>query len=219
MQFRPDYKFIFVHIPKTAGSSITDILDNLPPQPISLDLQLTTHLFRRTLGRRYRPVSKHAKASEIKNWVGSYAWNRCFTFAFIRNPWDLMVSTYFWWLEKAPKFEAFRTQSELIQSMAGFKEFLFSEYGQKRVNQVETDLLDYLTDSHGKIIVDFVARFETLHEDWRTICKTIQIENVELPHLNKGSRQDYRIYYDSHSREMIANRFREYINTFNYSFE
>jgi hypothetical protein len=219
MQLRLDYRFIFVHIPKTAGTSIEGILTALPPRPIPLDLRVAHRLYRATTGRRYRPVPKHAKAMEIRRWVGHYAWHRSFSFAVIRNPWDLMVSSYFWWLQKSQKWDAFRGHTEKIKAMKDFREFMQSEYGQRRLNLVETDLMDYLTDQKGKCIVDFIARFERLEEDWATICGKIALKNPGLQQLNKSERQDYHLYYDQASRDVVAKRFERYIDQFGYTFD
>ncbi len=60
-------KFIFIHIPKTAGTSIAE-----------------------TLGI---PQKDHRKASEIKQ--NTKDWDSYFKFVFVRNPWDWVVSDFF----------------------------------------------------------------------------------------------------------------------------
>jgi hypothetical protein len=75
--YSPFLKYVFIHIPKCAGSSIHRALGVLHAQ--------------RSLPVGKPKYHKHAKAATVREVLGP-AWNECFKFAFIRNPWDLMVS-------------------------------------------------------------------------------------------------------------------------------
>jgi len=176
-----DFKCIFIHIPKTAGNSITQTLNSLPRQKINIK-------------HPYVDLPKHAKASEIKQAVGNEIWEEYFTFAFVRNPWDLMVSSYFWWLQKAPKWKKFHADIKEIEQLGSFTHFMYSQYGRGMINRLEGNLFDWLSED-GEIIVDFVGRFENLHNDWNEICDRIGVEPYELPHTNQTERSSYREYY------------------------
>ena len=64
-----NYKIIFVHVIKTAGSSIQNVLN-------------------------LQQVSGHASAKRIRHIVGDIIWNEYFKFTFVRNPYDKIVSQY-----------------------------------------------------------------------------------------------------------------------------
>lgn len=69
---------IFIHIPKTAGTSVA--------------LTLFGH------GSRHVPWFRYQQANPVK-------YRRYFKFAFVRNPWDRLVSSYFY-LQKGGMSEA-----------------------------------------------------------------------------------------------------------------
>ncbi|MFO8053169.1 MAG: sulfotransferase family 2 domain-containing protein [Candidatus Omnitrophota bacterium] len=69
------YKFIFLHIPKTAGSSVAATL-------------------KRNLNKNDLLLCPHTKAVRLKL-TAKDKWKDYFKFTFVRNPWDRMVSAYF----------------------------------------------------------------------------------------------------------------------------
>ncbi len=65
------------------------------------------------------------------------------------------------------------------------------------------DLTEWISDG-DEIIVDFVGRYENLNEDWSKICQTLQVPALPLGRENQVVRQDYRVFYDDESRELVA---------------
>ena len=149
--------------------------------------------------------------------MGQVAWSRSFSFAFVRNPWDLMVSSYRWWLEKADRWDELRPAADEIRGMGSFPTFIHSPYGRQMINEQSGTLRDWICDGDGQIIVDRVGRFERLRDDWAEISETIGV-NVPLPHLNQGTRGPYQDYYDDASRGLIEERFDWAIEHFKYRF-
>ena len=199
------YGCIFVHIPKTGGNSIMASLNSLP---------------QRRAAAEFPPVKypKHAKAAEVKGVVGDPLWEEYFSFAFVRNPWDLMVSSYGWWLQKAQKWEKFHLNVREIERMGSFSAFMHSRYGRRMINRSEGDIFDWISED-GRIIVDFVGRFESLQEDWDRICDRIGAPRRQLPHMNRTERKaSYREYYSEETRRIVAERFHRTIEMFGYEF-
>ena len=160
---------------------------------------------------------KHAKAPKVREVLGP-AWNECFKFAFIRNPWDLMVSSYHWWLTYAEIFPALHKDIARIREMGSFSVFIRSEFGRSMLNEHHGgDLTEWISDG-DEIIVDFVGRYENLNEDWTKVCRALQVSALPLGRENQVVRQDYRIFYDDESRELVANRFARTIELFDYRF-
>lgn len=195
-----EIKLVFVHIPKTAGNSITSALKQLNPEP-----------------RQKSPkIAKHAKAFEVKYLLGKDKWEDYFTFSFVRNPWDLMVSSYNWWQQKAKTLSGHKDQAKKINKMS-FADFMNSRYGKYMINERYGNFFDWLTENN-KIIVDYIGKVETINEDWEKICQLNNLEHIEMPHINKSERKNYRSYYDDNTKEIVAKRFQKSINKFNYSF-
>jgi hypothetical protein len=89
-------KFIFIHIFKTAGTTITWALD---PFLRWNDIALGGTLFGEKMNIAYKErfgLLKHSSALQIKGIVGEAVWSSYFTFAFVRYPYTLMVSSYTW---------------------------------------------------------------------------------------------------------------------------
>ena len=164
--------------------------------------------------RRYH---KHAKAVEVRSILGS-AWNNCFKFAFVRNPWDLMVSSYFWWLTHAPTFSRLVADAAQVRKLGSFSAFVQSQYGSGMVNECYgRDLLEWISDGN-KIIVDFIGKYESLEADWRNVCQKLGVASIALPRANRIPRDHYRSFYDETSKRLVADRFAPTIDRFAYEF-
>lgn len=183
-------KIIFIHINKTAGTSI---LDNLKINK-----------------------KQHYDAKEIIEKIGYHKWIECYKFSFVRNPWDKVVSHYFYRVKT--------NQCNMQSKKISFKDWVNITYGSekdlfyydnKKMFQSQSD---WLKDSKGEISIDFIGKFENLNKDFKKIQDYIGIQG-SLPHKNIGIKKDYRKMYDSKSFEIINNWFAEDIDKFNYSFE
>ncbi|MBT3346732.1 MAG: sulfotransferase family 2 domain-containing protein [Gemmatimonadetes bacterium] len=197
-----DYRCVYIHVPKTGGNSVTVALNQLPREETHpLYPQLTT---------------KHAKAWQVREAMGEEKWDQYFSFAFVRNPWDLMVSSYNWWLQKAIKWRKFDADVAAIGEMGDFNAFMLSHYGRTMINRREGSLYDWISQD-GEVIVDYVGRLETMADDWKEICQRVGAD-MELTHLNRTERQDYRTYYTDETRQLVAERFHRIIKLYDYEF-
>jgi len=196
-------KYVFIHIPKCAGTSIHRALSNLHD---SRSVPIGTRMYH-----------KHSKASDVRRILGP-AWDQAFKFSFVRNPWDLMVSSYHWWLTRACNFPSLGPHASKIRQMGSFSSFIRSDYGLRMINEQDgRDLLDWLCED-GKLIVDFVGKYETLEEDWRQICTELGVVPITLTTENRVRREPYRVFYDETSRRLVADRFARTIERFGYEF-
>lgn len=203
-------KFLFVHIDKSAGSSIQRGLES--------------HAFVRTdnrLRRRlawlgplnrlglYRAMEfpEHVTALEVKTCLPPALYARLFKFAFVRNPWDRLVSRYAQLLraEKSPRYQA--------KAEKGFEEFLKWEIERNKSHQHP-----YVYDASGKLIVDFIGYFERLDEDFKKVCDRLQVA-AALPKANTSKHNDYQSYYTPATRQMVADHCRRDIELFGYDFD
>ena len=197
-----DHKCVFIHIPKTAGNSITRALSSLPETGTALSPR----------------ISKHAKAWEVKALLGKEIWNDYFTFSFVRNPWDLMVSSYHWWQQKAAKYPYHKRKARKVRAMDNFDRFIRSRFGSYMINERYGCEFDWIAEN-GSVIVDYVGKVETIERDWQRICERLGIESIPLPFINRSKRKDYREYYTPETQRMIEQRFRKTIDQFGYTFD
>ena len=193
------HRFIFIHIYKVAGTSVTRAL-----RPYCRE-RLPTRLFQTGRAQSIPTLPDHITAQELRTEVRDL-FDRCFKFAFVRNPWDWQVSLYHYMKQNRK-----HPQHALIRNMT------FDEYITWRVTKDKHLQKEFVTDGEGTIIVDFVGRFERLEEDFDQICQRIGIR-PSLPHRNRSRHDDYRSCYTDTTRELIAEHFRPDIELFDYSF-
>lgn len=207
MLINDKHNYIFVHVYKVAGQSVK--------------LALRRHDFRYLPGIRtplakvvelpqaytFRSLEAHSTASQIRGHIGQDAWDAMYSFSFVRNPWDWQVSLYHF-----IQTNKFNYQRRMVSEMS------FDEYIRWRVEEDRHLQKDFLFDRDGRQLVDFVGKLEHLREDFSTVCEQIGLD-LELPHENASEHATWRSYYTDETAALVAEAFRDDIETFGYSFE
>ena len=203
--------FIFVHIEKAAGSSIQQALrPHAGAEPkSSLRRRLAWLGPLNRIGGLHRAVQfgEHATADEVKRCLPPEVYDSLFKFAFVRNPWDRLVSRYAHLLRSTD-----RRRHGFISKLEKFEDFLKWEI------QRGSGQYPYVTDAQGNQIVDFIGHYERLTEDFAKVCARLKIQ-AALPHANISEHRDYRSYYTPETREFVAKEFRRDIEMFGYDFD
>lgn len=211
------YKFLFVHIAKTAGTSVRSTLERYRRRdPLFLPQFICSRLSHLTGHRIGAKIPRHAKIITAYEMLPREYFESLFKFAFVRNPWDLQVSSY---------HHIRRERPHLLGGHDDFESFLDYKLDPERPYQYHIDTSierqsDYLVDLHGRMLIDFLGRFENLEADFRTICTRIGIEPPHLTHKRQArERKDFRHYYNDRTAELIARRFARDIELFGYTFD
>ena len=189
------HKFIFIHIPKNAGHSI-DIMF-------------------REMGM-VDEERWHDRSIDIIERFGKKMWDNYLSFSTVRNPWDRFLSEYIW--QKSYSKE--QIQIEWGNKDISFVDFCksdFAWYPEIEKSHLTTQL-NFLTDVNGIMCVDEIVRFENLQKDFDRVCDKIGIPHQKIPHKNKTEHKPYWEYYNDETREIVAKKFEEDINTFGYEF-
>lgn len=155
-----------------------------------------------------------------------------FVFAFVRNPEDRLVSCYRDKIRgEVADFTGFDPERGAAHCLAGFESFhrnmSFEAFVRAvaQIPDVEADAhfrsqSDFLTNARGEIAVDYVGRYETLAQDFRTVCERVGLPTLALPRVQAvPSRIRYAEFYTAQMREIVAERFAEDVELFGYSFE
>jgi hypothetical protein len=214
-------KILFVHIQKTGGETVAEILKKHTP-----DI--------RRLG------AKHEFASSGKLKLGA-AWNDYFKFAFVRNPWDRLVSWYSM-IRRARRITRLgallssRKRSHLGQRLSNplwryfyencsnFEEFIKNctaeiESAEGALYSFAYNQLDYLVGGNGHLLVDSIGRFENFSEDLHTLATKTGIQLEQIPRANVSVHRHYSSYYTSELERIVRERFARDIEYFGYDFE
>lgn len=213
------HNFLFFHVTKAAGTSVKDVLKAYAQEPQQFKIKRPQKQLNGKLNPLYEMWESslwHAKAREVKKEMPEGEYNNFYKFAFIRNPWDWHVSYYHFILK-----ETSHIRHQLVKSMTGgFEEYLEWVISTKNPFPKGATKLqkEIITDYDGKIIVDFIGRYETLAKDFNYICNSLSID-ASLPHLNKSAHRDYRLYYTDKTKRIVEEFFYEDIELFGYTFD
>jgi Sulfotransferase family len=203
-----EHHCIFVHIPKTGGSSIEDVI--WPGERTEADLWMG---FVSRYHNKYQTGGlQHLLARQIRQEVGAEIFDSYFKFTFVRNPWDRAVS----------QFASMRDRPDLRELIGMTPNASFSEYLQLTERQPHIQWerqVEFLRDENLAPVVDFVGRFESLEHDAQTVFERLGIRRARLPHRNRSRHRHYRKYFDDRSREWIRSLYREDVEAFGYEFD
>ena len=228
-------KFIFIHIGKTGGTSIERALCEC-------------------LGKDFEETKKdpdgewwkHIWAKGMKKRVGVKVWNEYFTFAFVRNPYDMILSLYSMYT-RYPEYTAPERHPNLFHPWNQYRDFedfvlaMGSEThepddkwrrqldelgadGQMQVwNALENLQTSYLTESWkgmdgmGEVLVDFVGRFENLEADFHSVCERIRVPKLELEKYGATDHPPFAELYTADMEKTVGEHFAMDIERFGYS--
>lgn len=189
-------QFVFVAIPKTASKSVNAIFGhNVHPEP---------QLYHMTAGEvlEQRP--------ELLSW---------FTFAFVRNPWDKLVSLYHDFQRRGRDYSAnIKLEKPLLHEFADFKDFCLRLHEWPMFADVHVKPQYHFVTRPDGTQIDYIGRFENLQNDVKIVCDRLGISGYRLPHINNGNRDNYHGYYDDESREAVAKVYARDIQEFGYEF-
>ena len=213
--FYPNLGLVFVHIPKTAGTTLHEHfskLDDSCRSPSACESAV------RSLENKFF-MQKHLKASAYRSTVGAEAWDSIYSFTLVRNPWDILVSSYHWWLQKGPRFNSHLRDALRVREMSDFEAFLRSDLALGNIAGNLGELESWFRQD-GQDIVTHIGKFEDMDQEISKILTHLNISetNIRLPHRNKGNRSDYRTYYNSSTKDMVAETYSYIIERFEYEF-
>jgi len=180
------YKCIFVHIIRSGGRSISRAL----PADV----------------RKRYGLGPHARSSMFVARLGSRVWKSYFTFSFVRNPWDKMVSQYAY------------NHDRFVPYGTTFKDYLRMFEAGEKISSLNPVQSPWICNRRGKLLVDFVGRFESIRSDYRKVCLKIGFRPKNLRHVGKSKHRHYTEYYDDETISIIEKCFERDIKMFGYSY-
>jgi hypothetical protein len=204
------HKFVFVHIYKTAGTSIrsalSDAADRLTLKQRVVN-KLCRFLHREEIFKLPPQLWKHAGALEYRSFLKE-DWSQYFKFAVVRNPFDWQVSIYEY-IRQTPSHHLHRFCNTVS----------FLAYLQSQVSEAMRPQTYFLYDENGLCYVDMIIRFESLIEDFPKVLSQIGLGNKCLHHLNSSSKKQLSFYFCDEAVSIIKLRFKNDFSTFGYSLD
>jgi hypothetical protein len=208
-------------VPKVACSSLmtslADVLGIAIPSDEWVPEIFQTHKWDHLYAREEVVLTKRAALKKEGRW----------RFAFVRNPWDRLVSCY---------SEKIREDGDSENFVDGISKVLVP-YGVFRGGMTFDAFVDatiaipdekadphwrsqytFLVDRFDRLAMDFVGRFESFDDDVRRVADRLH-SNIRPPHLLASKRMSYPDYYTARTRHLVSRRYARDIATFGYAFD
>lgn len=215
------YRAIFVHVPKSAGTSVGTKLALYDDERGNWGMQdhrAIRHI-RPFSTLRPRDLIRPALAEIVyrrmrdslilrRSYPTAEQFNSYYKFTFVRNSWTRVHSWYRNVMADKRHMKRYR-----IPSDASFRWFV-----ENRLHTLK-DQLYYITDIDGEIGVDFIGRYENLVTDFETVCDHLGIDDKALPSKNRGRPKAKYAQYEDDLIEIVAKRYQRDIDYFGFSFE
>lgn len=216
MIISPGRGFVFVHMPKTGGTSLTlaleararadDVLIGDTPKSRRRQKRIADLPAR---GRLW----KHSTLADLDGWLGPADLDAMFVFTLVRNPWDRLLSLYTWSL--AQRFDHPVVRLARSTDFAGF---LRDPGLRQRI--LDAPAGAYVTDASGRERCDAFIRLEQYEADIAPVERRLGFALRPLPVANRSDRpRDWRAAYDVAGAETVARLCAPDIARFGYRFD
>ncbi len=209
-------RYIFVHAPKTGGTSLALALE---ARAMKDDIMLGDTP--KALKRRHRVKDvvssgrlwKHSGLADIDGLITQAEIERFFVFTLVRNPWDRVVSYYHWL-----RAQSFEHPAVTIAGESDFAGFLRHPVIGQSLHK--NPYASYVTDGGGVDRCNLFVRLEHLVNDLSPLNAHLGFSLGPIEHINKSQRrQVYQSYYTSEDAEIVGKLCAEDIRRFGYDFD
>ena len=200
--------FIFIHIPKTGGTSVKDcLIRNYPKE----NLFYTDYGYHAPIGEYVKAIENNPDCKPMSEYV---------IFTTVRNPWDRVVSRYFF-AKKVIEVE--KKQKQDYADTSTFEAFLEErhkwgdkEYMWHRAVRGWYPAVDHVTESKGKLKCDML-RLEHLNKDLIAYFKIPMMSRPRnVTAMNKGT---YKDMYNKETIQIIADWYKKDIDMWGFDFD
>jgi len=211
MIINSDKKYVFVCVPKTATTSLHKFLVIADKLPVRNQL---------IFNREWTGKKWHWPMSSIINDYRNLNFDKYYKFAFHRNPWDRLVSSF---IEFTSDKGHITTWSKKLCNYKNFEKFILDLPTSQWKDEIHFQPTTYYTHNNGKKIVDFIGRYENMRTDLQKVFKKIE---CSIQAFNSGRKwrkshrfPDYKRYYTNDKMiNIVGDLFHEDIITFGDKF-
>lgn len=203
-------RIIFFHIPKTAGNSIYASIK---------DDERVVYVNHNTWDIEWKHLDKYSRTD-------------AFIFAFVRNPWERLASSFFYLTEW---YKGAANKNEITEAKGNFEKFVLGEpwngAPKRNLNKVIPHLLpqykwlvpEVLVNRSVRVnkdhlLTNFVGKYENLHDDLSAIAQKTGLNFDTIKHYNTSNHLHYKNYYTTEMIDIVAEVYKTDIELFDYNF-
>jgi hypothetical protein len=203
------HQAVFIHIPRSAGTSINVALGICTEANKSDNAYRPKQLF----GFDGKHFAQHLTAREVRDRVGRVTFDTYFRFAIVRDPYTRLVSAF---------YQGFARQGRDRTDIEGFRTFVRSRLSEQFHRPLDQDRhrhlkaqTTFVLDADGALMVDFIGRHENLAADMQAITDRLGL-TLDLPRLNASHDFNYEAHFDEETRDAVRSLYRDDFERFSY---
>ncbi len=202
------YNFIFIHVPKNAGTSIHKALAMHSNLACRYQNAPGMYYLKKLTGNNatLSIFDTHIEVARARKIIGK-RWDKYVSFAVVRNPYDRAVS----------RFHYFKGRPDLYEHDRYEATDSFRQHIMEMSDQTWNDRQSFYLESEGQIGVTDLLRFEQLESDWKKLMEKIGLKNITLAFKNRSERDtDFMKYYDSETIRKVNEIYKREFELFDY---
>ncbi|EAK0446067.1 sulfotransferase family protein [Campylobacter lari] len=194
--FQRKYNCIFIHVPKAAGTSIE-----------------------KAIYETDKWLSGHTKAKDYNQ----VEFQKFFSFGFVRNPHDRLVSAFFYLKKGGGNKEDSQWAQKHLNQYNSFEQFVLALNETKVKKEIFKCIhfvpqYHFLCDRNKNILVNFIGKTENISEDFQIVLSHLNLQRT-LTISNPSNHQHYLSYYNKTTYKIVCKLYKYDFKLFNYKTE
>lgn len=210
-----DKKFIFIHVPKAAGTSVHGALGHLDlfhKVRREGEAARRRHATANGLPEAAAAFRQHTSVRAAIDVLGRAAYDRFYSFCFVRNPWDTAVSWFHYRLQNAQIHG--HAEAAEAETFDVYVHRILAGPDGRRWAELQHP---YVTDAEGNLAVRFVGRYEAVAADFATVVAALDLQALPLDRFNESTHAPWASLYTRESFAVVARLVARDAELFGYS--
>ena len=207
-------KFALIHVPRCGGTS--------------MEIALRGNLTGKMCGPPPRTPEEKKRCLTSRGVVIDPYDPTYFKFAFVRNPWDRLVSAYYQFLANSGRTGAELAFEKFVEEIVLPGDHMQKWADNKKATYDHWFSFEYFIGPYDNLYTDFIGRFENLQADWEIAVEKMGLQPIQLGWVDKTKskprykdkvkRNAYQTYYTEQLKNDVGDFYARDIAHFNYDF-
>jgi|APGre2960657404_1045060.scaffolds.fasta_scaffold18819_3 hypothetical protein len=231
MPISKNFNVIFIHIPKTGGTSVEKMLDMSRKNNFYTTNRKTEENIKDLIFNNFSEEERlicsaknmqHFTLIELKKLLDSNFFNNAFKFSIVRNPYHRLISEYFFALYIAQYNHLLTNIREECPTFPLFVQTQLNLPKLQRIQRFDGHLEtqnSFLLDENGTLnSIDKIYKLETEMQDCLDFCRQRANINIMNIHAREGNYdKNIAQYYDAETKDLVYNFYKQDFDLFGYN--